>query len=248
VRVVHESALVGFEAGVGAYRRARPGYAAPVLAELGRLPVGGPVVELGPGTGIVTAELVAAGHQVVAVEPVAAMREALADAVSSADVREGRAEAIPVDDGVATAVVAAQSFHWFDPDAALDEIARVLPAGGRLVLMWNVRDESVPWVAAFGAVTNRYRGDTPSHHTGRWRQAIDDDRRFALDHELETAHGWPTDVDGVVERALSVSFIAALDEAQRRSVAAEVRALAEPLGPSFDFPYRSSVHVWEHLG
>ncbi len=50
----------------------------------------------------------------------------------------------------ADVVVATQSYHRFDRDLALSEIARVLKPGGRIALAWNVRDERIPWVRRLG--------------------------------------------------------------------------------------------------
>jgi len=129
----------------GVYERARPGYpreAAIWLAGDARR-----VVDLGAGTGKLTRELVALGYDVVAVEPLREMAEQLRAAVPGAVVVEGSAEAIPLLDGSADAVLAGQAFHWFDAPAALAEIARVLRPGGTLGLVWNARDDSEPWVA-----------------------------------------------------------------------------------------------------
>ena len=84
---------------------------------------------------------------VVAVEPLANMRAELERALPSVRVLDGSAERIPLPDGSADAVFVGQAFHWFDGPAALDEIARVLVPGGVLGLVWNLRDERVPWVA-----------------------------------------------------------------------------------------------------
>ncbi len=242
--MVHDAAERGYRTGTDAYRRARPGYAAAIVDALHQSLPDGLVVELGAGTGILTAELVGRGHRIVAVEPVATMRAALAQAVPGVIGRDGRAEAIPVADGAAGAVVAAQSFHWFDAAAALDEIARILVPGGVLAVVWNVRDQSVPWVAAYTEITDEFAGDTPRYATLAWRRAIDADIRFVFDGERFADNPWPTDVDGVVDRALSTSFIAALDQDTQAEVAARIRDSVAGLGPAFDYPYRSQLHVW----
>jgi SAM-dependent methyltransferase len=99
------------------------------------------VVDLGAGTGILTRELVDLGHDVTAVEPDAGMRAQHGSAVA------GSAEEIPLPDGSVDAVLAGQAYHWFDREKAHPEIARVLRLGGVIAPLWNVRDESVPWVA-----------------------------------------------------------------------------------------------------
>lgn len=69
-------------------------------------------------------------------------------------------------------MVCAQAFHWFATPAALDEILRVLKPGGRLGLVWNLRDASVPRVASLDAIVNRVEGDTPRYYTGAWRHVF----------------------------------------------------------------------------
>lgn len=243
---VHDIAARGFGAGADEYERGRPSYPAGAVAllagELGLGP-GATVVDLGAGTGKLTRLLVPTGARVVAVEPVAAMRAKLAEAVPLAEVLEGTAEAIPLPDGSADAAVAAQAFHWFDGPRALAEIARVLRPGGRLGLVWNVRDESVPWVRRLTEVIDPYEGGVPRYRTGRWRDAFAAtagafgplaERRFRNDQE--------TDPDGVVERVASMSFVAALPEDERAGVLAQVRALVEELGPGVTLPHRVDVY------
>ena len=75
------------------------------------------------------------------------MREVFARGAPGSPVVGGDSRAVPVAAGTMDAVVAAQAFHWFDPVAALAEIARVLRPGGWLALIWNERDESDPMVA-----------------------------------------------------------------------------------------------------
>ena len=134
-----------------AYERGRPEYPSEAIGWLVGPPAGR-VLELGAGTGKLTRGLVALGHDVTAVEPAGEMRALLETEVPAATVLAGRAEALPLGDSCVDTVVAAQAFHWFEHVLALREIARVLRPGGRLGLVWNMRDDSVPWVARLESV------------------------------------------------------------------------------------------------
>lgn len=130
-----------------AYSEGRPSYpAAAVNWMLGDVPL--TVLDLGAGTGKLTVPVVAQGHQVVAVDPDASMLASLNERLPDIDARVGTAEQIPLPDAGVDAVVLGQAWHWVDVPAASREVARVMRPGGVLGLVWNIRDESVPWVAA----------------------------------------------------------------------------------------------------
>jgi SAM-dependent methyltransferase len=111
------------------------------------------VVDLAAGTGKLARQLVPSGARVVAVEPLAEMRSLIPAGIVSLD---GTAEAIPLPDACADAVAVAQAFHWFDAEAALREIERVLRRGGLLALVSNRRDPS-----AFDELLARHRTHPP---------------------------------------------------------------------------------------
>jgi SAM-dependent methyltransferase len=118
------------------------------------------VVDLGSGTGILTRQLEALGYHVIPVEPDAGMR-----AKAGPGARAGTAEEIPLPDGSVDAVLAGQSYHWFDHPRAHAEIARVLGPGGIFAPIWNDRDEDVPWVAALSDVAEDHRGNSGDDRT-----------------------------------------------------------------------------------
>jgi len=156
---VHPAAAAGFSAGAAAYAAGRPEYPAEVegwLSDDLRLGPGRAVLDLGAGTGKFLSRLRAVGATLYAVEPVAAMRQKLIADNADVVVRPGTAERIPFPDGSMDAVACAQSFHWFATPAALAEIRRVLKVGGALGVIWNMRDESVDWVAALAGVIAPY--------------------------------------------------------------------------------------------
>ncbi|MDF2443467.1 MAG: hypothetical protein JWR01_1670 [Subtercola sp.] len=104
-------------------------------------------VDVGAGTGKFTAALRGRGARVLAVEPDDAMRGTLGEKFPDVEVHEGSAEHLPLADSSADLVTFAQAWHWVDVPAASAEVARVLKPGGMLALVWNIRDESVDWVA-----------------------------------------------------------------------------------------------------
>ena len=128
------------------YDRVRPRYPLDALRwMLGETPLR--VVDLGAGTGILTRQLIELGHEVTPVEPDPGMRARLDESVAAPLAVEGSAEKIPLPDGSVDAVVAGQAYHWFKPDLAHEEIARVLRPGGVFSPVWNIRDDREPWLA-----------------------------------------------------------------------------------------------------
>jgi len=183
------------------------------------------VVDLGAGTGKFTQLLVQSGAQVVAVEPVEAMRARLAQNLPAVRVLAGSAEDLPLDSASVDVVVCAQAFHWFATEAALREIHRVLKPGGSLGLVWNVRDESVDWVAALTKIVAPYEGNAPRFYKGDWRKPFAGQPFSAL-KQTRFAHqhsGPPEEV--ILDRFLSVSFIAALPPQEKNRVAQQLRDL-----------------------
>jgi len=140
-----------FGAVAAAYAEHRPGYPADALrwcvAPTGRDVAGLRVLDLGAGTGKLTAVLIGLGADVTAVEPDKEMLAELRRQVPSARALAGPAEAIPLPDGSVDAVLCGQSMHWFDMSRAVPEIARVLVQGGVLAGLWNCDDDRVEWVA-----------------------------------------------------------------------------------------------------
>jgi SAM-dependent methyltransferase len=109
------------------------------------------VLDLGAGTGKLTASLAALGADVAAVEPDPAMLAELRSGFPDVRALPGTAESIPLPDGSVDAVLCGQAMHWFDMNLAVPEIARVLSAGGVLAGLWNCDDDRVPWVAGLEA-------------------------------------------------------------------------------------------------
>jgi hypothetical protein len=111
-----------------------------------------------------------------------------------------------------------------------------------LGLIWNVRDQSVDWVAKLTAITAPFEGDVPRYDNDEWRRVFPA-RGFGSLHEKSFAHahsGAPERV--IVDRVASVSFIAALEAPVRDRVLEQVRALiaATPAlagADAVEFPY-----------
>jgi SAM-dependent methyltransferase len=238
--------LAGYARSAAAYERGRPGYppaAVDFLAARLRLGPGRTVVDLAAGTGKLTRPLLATGAEVVAVEPVAEMRAALPAGARALD---GRAEDMPLRTGSADAVTVAQAFHWFDGDAALAEIHRVLRPGCSLALVWNRRRMDDPLNHAIQELLAPYRGHTSAMHGGDWQRAFEDTRLFGPFEERVFPNAQSLNADGLADRIASVNFVAALDEQERTKVVGAARALAGDA--KVTIPQDTEVLVTDRLG
>lgn len=252
---IHAAAQKGFSTEAQAYARGRPEYPVELLGwlagELGITP-GKRVVDLGAGTGKFTKLLARTGADLVAVEPVDAMRAQLTHSLPGVRALAGRAEAMPLATASADVVVCAQAFHWFATEAALAEIHRVLRPGGKLGLVWNVRDESVDWVKAITDIITPYEGDAPRFYKGDWRKPFSG-RTFSAPELAVFAYQHVGSVQEVIlDRFLSVSFIAALPSHEKTKVAGQLRVLiaSHPALRGQDnivFPYRTQAYCCTRL-
>ena len=213
---------LSFAAVADAYDRARPGYPADAAGWLaGSKP--GRVLELGAGTGRLTEQLVALGHQVVASDPLDEMLGHLGRRLPHVGRVRAAAERIPIRSRSVDVVISAQAFHWFDPTLALPEIARVLRPGGRLALVWNLRDERIPWVRRLGElVGNQEHGDPGA--------VVAESHLFEVLEAQNFRHWQPLGRDDLRDLVASRSNIAVLDDDARADVLARVDALYDEYG------------------
>jgi SAM-dependent methyltransferase len=145
-----EEMSVSFGSEASTYEAGRPGYPVEAVAWLlqpvhheGRALR---VADAGAGTGKLTRVAVELGGEVVAIDPDPAMLAELRAQVHGVPTFVGSAERMPLPDASVDALLFGQAWHWVDPVAASLEAGRVLRSGGVLGLIWNIRDESVPWV------------------------------------------------------------------------------------------------------
>ncbi len=131
------------------YARARPGYPAALLAAIAapiaaRSAAGSIVLDVGAGTGISSralAEVLDASVHIIGVEPSEGMRRQAEEGTEAPNVtyRAGRAEALPIADDSASAVVAAQALQWFNRPQFYAEAKRALVQAGVLAVAQNNR-------------------------------------------------------------------------------------------------------------
>lgn len=221
------------------YERGRPDYPATAIAEivseLGLRP-GRTVLDLAAGTGKLTRLLVPSGANVIAVEPMREMREKIEGVVTLA----GRAERIPLTDGFVDAVTVGTAFHWFEPAAALAEIDRVLTPDGGVALIWNTRDERSPLHRALTEIIDPLGGDAPRRQHRNWKTLLADSGRFARTRRVLFEHVQHVDEQAVVDRVLSISFIASAEQAVKDEVEQRVRAVAKG---ATELPYMTELYL-----
>ncbi|HEY2347162.1 MAG TPA: class I SAM-dependent methyltransferase [Xanthomonadaceae bacterium] len=215
------------------YVRHRPDYPAallPWLRDACGIDAGWRVADIGAGTGISTRMWLDAGHEVIGVEPNAAMRSA-AQAAFTGHPRaawiDGSAECTSLPDASVDLVCAAQAFHWFEPAATHREWARVLRPGGLAVVFWNTRlatgngfqEGYERLLRDFGTDYQRIAGRHPDDEAmRRWfGPGLQAAQRFA--------HGQSLDFAGLQGRLLSSSYAPKAGHPRHEAMLAALRGL-----------------------
>lgn len=238
-----------------AYERGRPGYPSEALAAPGLAP-SSVVLDLAAGTGKLTRILCVTFARVLAVEPDSHMRRRLVAFCPAAEALAGSAEQIPVADGSVDAVFAAQSFHTFDPERALDEIARILRPRGAVILLWNVSaGPASPSIAAVHELLDAHwpKGWDPidlglayasKDWPREWRELF---AKSAFDEHEEVRIPNPQTVDkeALVAFFESMGWIASLPDERRLPLVREARSLLA--APQYVLPWETRVY-WARLG
>jgi len=217
-----------FGRSAGVYEAGRPEYPAEAVAWLlepaGRT-AAPRVADVGAGTGKLTRALRTLGAETVAVDPDPDMLTRLHASLPDVPTFVGSAEALPLPDASLDAVVLGQAWHWVEPVAGSREVGRVLRAGGVLGLIWNIRDESVPWVSR---LTAAMRGS----HAETMLAAGDPPVAAPFTRVEERRWSWqrPMTRDALTAMVHSRSYVITASLQERERIDREIGALFDEIG------------------
>ena len=199
------------------YHQIRPGYPRALFDDLFDLLPGRPcVLEVGPGTGQATRDLLACGATVRAIEIGRAMAEKLRQVLPAKDltVTVGDFEHVPTDESSYDCVFSATAYHWIEPRAQLDRPAALLKPGGVVAIVDLIQVESPNdrgFFAAAQPIYARY-GEGHSAPPARRRDEVDPPMRSALQHNGRFArlevrrYNWDQTYSAAEYRQLMLSY------------------------------------------
>jgi len=214
-----------FDLQTDAYERSRPSYpkeAVDYAVSQLKLNSSSKILDLAAGTGKFTRLLTENPNcqfEVVAVEPTEGMRRKFSSLLPNVKIYNGEAENLPFEDNYFDAVFAAQSFHWFANEKALKEIHRVLKVGAGFVMIWNLEDRSVEWIAKLRDAYEQYEGDTPQYRLGLWKSPWNTNLAKELFESLSFKQFKSSTLStplSIWERVLSKSYISVLNEEEQK--------------------------------
>ncbi len=232
----HEARARSFGSVAPLYDRVRPSYPSDALdwALAGKTP--GRALDLGAGTGKLSALLRARGWKVIAIDPTEGMCRQFHHILVDIGVIAGTAEALPLREAAFDLVIVGQAWHWFDEETAASEISRVLTSNGRLVVVNNFRDESIEWVRELSRLVDGLGQEMERSVAFGARFDYFECAHFSWHEELSVAD--------VVDLFASRSYVLVRAEAEREELLSRVAQIAKEVASQresglISFPYRT---------
>jgi len=216
------------------YIKYRPGYPPEVLQlfrdEMDLTP-SSVLADIGSGTGISSQIFLENGNTVYGVEPNAAMRNAATSLLKNFPNYkpvEGMAEYTTLPDGSVNIILAAQAFHWFEPEKTRIEFKRITREAGYIALIWNERQlDTTPFLREYEHFLLANAGDYEKvRHENVTAEKLED--FFQTDFKKRTfANEQIFDFEGLRGRMLSSSYMPSESDERFADVESQLRKLFE---------------------
>jgi len=187
------------------------------------------IADLGSGTGKLAEVFLEHGYSIIGVEPNAPMREAgeklLSNYAKFTSVN-GTAEDTTLSDSSVDLIIAGQAFHWFDPQKAKVEAARILKPDGWVALIWNDRKlATTPFLADYEALLLKYGTDYQEVRHDRAESAIDEFFSPIKPKLATFPNSQIFDHDGLRGRVLSSSYTPEPDQPNFPAMMLDLKAV-----------------------
>lgn len=167
------------------------------------------IADVGSGTGILTELFLRNGNTVFGIEPNEDMRrvaEANLSDYSGFTSVNGSAESTTLQSNSVDFITAAQSFHWFQFKETRLEFRRILRKNGWVILVWNTRKTSTPFLQGYEELVNWVAGQKKKRvrHEDLTEAVIS---QFLGEHLMVKLHNsQELDLRGMIGRVLSSSY------------------------------------------